>query len=70
MKNFIGRIVSFLPVSKSEINVGVVEYSDRQYAEINLDDFYDSKAIIKDIQLIKASEGSSAKTGECYQVCT
>ena len=64
MKNFLSSIVSYLPVSKSEINVGVVEYSDRQYAEINLDDYYDTQSLREAIQLIKPSEGASSRTGE------
>lgn len=64
MKNFLSSIVSYLPVSKSEINVGVVEYSDRQYAEINLDDYYDTQSLREAIQLIKPSEGTTSRTGE------
>ena len=64
MKNFLSSIVSYLPVSKSEINVGVVEYSDRQYAEINLDDYYDTQSLREAIQLIKPSEGATSRTGE------
>ena len=64
MKNFLSSVVSYLPVSKSEINVGVVEYSDRQYAEINLDDYYDSSSLREAIQLIKPSEGATSRTGE------
>lgn len=64
MKNFLSSTVSYLPVSKSEINVGVVEYSDRQYAEINLDDYYDTQTLREAIQLIKPSEGATSRTGE------
>ena len=42
MKNFLANIVSYLPVSRSEVHVGVVEYSDRHYIEINLDGYYDT----------------------------
>lgn len=64
MKNFLNSIVSYLPISKSEVHVGVVEYSDRQYIEINLDEYYDSSSLREAIQLIKPSEGPASRTGE------
>jgi hypothetical protein len=44
--------------------VGVVEYSDRQYVEINLDDYYDTTSLREGIQLIKPSEGGTSRMGE------
>lgn len=64
MKNFLRSIVSYLPISRAAVNVGVVEYSDRQYAEINLDDYYDTTSLREAIQLIKPSEGATSRTGE------
>ena len=64
MKNFLSNIVSYLPISKSEVHVGVVEYSDKQYEEISLNDYYDTKSLREAIQLIKPSEGITSRTGE------
>lgn len=67
MKNFLSDVVSYLPVSQSEVNIGVVEYSDRQYAEINFDDYYDTISLRKAIQLIKPSEGALSKISEAIK---
>ena len=64
MKKFLSNVVSYLPVSESEVNVGVVEYSDRQYVEVNLDDYYETTPLGEAIQLIKPSEGATSRMGE------
>ena len=64
MKRFVSSVVSYLPVSESEVNVGVVEYSDRQYEEINLDDYHKTPPLRQAIELIKPSEGATSRTGE------
>ncbi|XP_028393581.1 collagen alpha-6(VI) chain-like, partial [Dendronephthya gigantea] len=64
MKNFLRSIVSYLPLSRSEVNVGVVEYSDKQYEEIKLNEYYNMESLREAIRLIKPSEGATSRIGE------
>lgn len=64
MKNFLRRIVSYLPLSRSEVNIGVVEYSDKHYEEIKLNEYYETEPLREAIQLIKPSEGATSRIGE------
>ena len=68
MKNFVSDIVSYLPVSETEVHVGVVEYSDKPYVEIYLDYYFDSTNLREAIELIKPSEGETASTEQVIKI--